>query len=149
MEGFSSKPLVEPLNDENFPVWSVRMRAALTSHGLWKYVSKGIEEGPATLTTDRETAEEADQKALAFIILSVQNHHLSTVTDCITSKAAWEALSRVHKAKSAAKQIHLHQELTTIDKLPLESITQNTARAVALRDQLTQRLLERLSRIGS
>lgn len=106
------------------------MRAALTAHGLWKYVSKGIEDGPSTRSADRETAEEADQKALAFIILSVKNHHLSTVTKCTTSKAEWEALTRVHKAKSAAK----HRELTRIAKLPLESITQYTARAVALRE---------------
>lgn len=71
MESYSSKPLVEPLDTENYPVWSIRMRAALQGLGLWKYVSKGLPEAPVTRSSDRETEGAAEEKAFSHIILSV------------------------------------------------------------------------------
>ena len=59
MEPYTSKPLVEPLDTENYRVWSIRMTAALQGLELWKYVSKGLPEAPVTHSTDREAEEAA------------------------------------------------------------------------------------------
>lgn len=67
---------------------------------------------------------------------SIANHDLSTVTACKSSKDAWEALEKIHKAKSAARQISLMRELNTLQKLPRESVTVYLTRALALRDHL-------------
>lgn len=116
---------VEPLDVNNYAVWSVRMKYFLTSKGYWKVVEDGPQE-------DREL----DHKALALIGLSVKDHHLSTLEEHDTAKGAWEALRAMYKAKSTARRLQLKRELNSLKKAAEEPLTKFLARAKELRDQL-------------
>lgn len=85
------KPVIEPLDVDNYATWSIRMRALLLSKGLWGAVTG-------------ETMEaEKEQKALAQFILHVKDHHLQMVGSAPNSKTAWEALKATYEAKNNAR----------------------------------------------
>jgi len=118
------KPMVEVLDVDNYATWSIRMRALLISKGLWAAVESST---PST---------EQDQKALAKIILHVEDHHLATVGTCATAKEAWETLKATYQAKSNARKLVLRKELTQLRMKPAEPITAYAARAKDLQAQL-------------
>lgn len=119
-----SKPMVEPLDVDNYVPWSIRMRALLTSKGLWRAV-KG----------DSTDAVE-DQKALAQIILHVKDHHLLTVGSCKTSTIAWNTLEAIYQAQSNARKVQLRRELTQLKMGATEPLTVYAARAKDIQAQL-------------
>ena len=59
MSSDSAQPVVERLDVDNYATWSIRMKALLTSKGLW------------TALTAEEPDPTMDQKAHAQIILHV------------------------------------------------------------------------------
>jgi len=95
------------------------------SKGLWKHV---VNDGEVTDT-------DGDQKALALIGLSVMDHHLPSLGQRETAKAAWDALEAVYKAKSMARRVALKREMISL-KAAEEPMTKYVARAKELRDQL-------------
>ena len=117
---------LERLDVDNYAPWSVRMRFTLISRGLWKHV---INDGEVTDT-------DGDQKALALIGLSVMDHHLPSLGQRETAKAAWDALESVYKAKSMARRVALKREMNSLKKAAEEPMTKYVARAKELRDQL-------------
>ena len=77
-----------------------------TSRGLSKHV-----------INDGEVAEtDGDQKALALIGLSVMDHHLPSLGQWETAKAAWDALEAVYK-RGSCYIICLRSALTYSDAL--------------------------------
>jgi hypothetical protein len=80
---------VEKLDVDNYSTWSVKFKALLAVKGMLK-----------AITGDDDV--ERDQKALALMVLSVRDHHLSMLAECETAKEAWGALETTYKAKSAA-----------------------------------------------
>ncbi len=62
-------------------------------------------------------------KALAFIMLHVKQHHLAMLDMCVSAKQAWEQLEATYKAKSSARRLQLHRDLTGIRKDPAEPLT--------------------------
>ena len=117
---------LERLDVENYATWCVRMRFTLISKGLWKHV---INDGEVVDT-------DGDQKALALIGLSVMDHHLPSLGQRETAKAAWDALEAVYKAKSMARRVALKREMNSLKKAAEEPMTKYVARAKELRDQL-------------
>jgi len=115
------KPVVERLDVDNYPTWSIRMRALLISKGLW---------------ADNPDATQ-DQKALAQIILHVKDHHLLTVGNCATAKSAWETLKATYTAKNNARKLLLRRELTQLKMGATEPLTMYAARAKDIQAHLT------------
>jgi hypothetical protein len=109
--------------DDNYATWHIRMQYLLTHKGLWKAV---IGEGSA----------DSDEKALALIGLHVKDHHLSTLAECQTAKAAWDKLAAIHKAKSGARRMLLRKELTALKMDEGEQLTVYVDRAKSIRNQL-------------
>ena len=101
------------------------MKQLLIMKGLWKAISEEVVE------------DELDQKALAVIGHCVMDHHLATLEECATARAAWEKLRGVYQAKSHARRLQLRRELSTLKKGIGEELTKFFARAKALRDDLT------------
>ena len=126
MADMDTRVSLERLDVDNYATWSVRMRFTLISRGLWKHV---INDGEVTDT-------DGDQKALALIGLSVMDHHLPSLGQRETAKAAWDALESVYKAKSMARRVALKREMNSLKKAAEEPMTKYVARAKELRDQL-------------
>ena len=126
MADMDARVSLERLDVENYATWCVRMRFTLISKGLWKHV---INDGEVVDT-------DGDQKALALIGLSVMDHHLPSLGQRETAKAAWDALEAVYKAKSMARRVALKREMNSLKKAAEEPMTKYVARAKELRDQL-------------
>ena len=121
----TEKTAVDKLDVDNYRSWSSRMRYLLVTKGLWKSVEAGAADN-----------DEKDQKALAVIGLHVKDHHLPTLAECKTAKAAWDALAAVYTAKSNARRLQLKRELNTLKKGASEPVTKYVGRAKDIRDQL-------------
>jgi hypothetical protein len=99
------------------------MQYLLTHKGLWKAVIG-------------EASADIDEKALALIGLHVRDHHLSTLAECTTAKAAWDKLAAIHKAKSGARRMLLRKELMALALKEDEQLIVYVDRAKGIRDQL-------------
>ena len=64
------------------------------------------------------------------------DHHLPSLGQRETAKAAWDALEAVYKAKSMARRVALRREMNSLKKAAEEPMTKYVARAKELRDQL-------------
>ena len=122
----ADKLAVTKLDVDNYATWSTSMKWLLITKGLW---------GPVDKPKDYVDKEE-DQKALALIGLSVQDHHQSTLAKCTTASEAWLALQAVYSAKSNARRLQLKRELHNIKLVAGEPLTKYVSRAKELRDQL-------------
>ena len=105
----TDKFLVEKLGVGNYATWSIKMKHLLIHKGLWTAVATG--EGAS------------DEKALALIMLTVQDFHLSTLAECETAKEAWDKLASTYKAKSLARRTMLRKELTSLKMDANEPLT--------------------------
>lgn len=109
---------IELLNSSNYEVWRIRMKAVLLRHDKWGYVSGSIPE-PEAVSGDRATAtalskwKDHDEKALAEIILSVGEAELRSISNCTTSKEAWEKLQSIHASKGPVRKIELLTDVTS------------------------------------
>ena len=120
---------IEKLDVENFPTWSIKIKYVLVNKGLWKAVELG---DGAVDVVDKEM----DQKALALIGLSVEDHHLHTLEDSTSAKDAWGRLEAIYKSKSNARKLQLKKELNSLRKESGEPLTKFVSRAKAIRGQL-------------
>jgi len=123
---------IEPLDTDNYATWSVRMRAVLIQKGLWQ----AVQDTGAATGAECAASAEADQKALALLILCVKDHHLAAMSACATACEAWTSLESVYKSKSVARRQQLKRELNHLKKLPTEPVTKFVGRARALWNDL-------------
>jgi hypothetical protein len=79
---------------------------------------------------------EADEQARALIGMSVKDHLLCKIDKCTTAAAAWDTLSTIYAAESAARQHMIRLDLSTIKKGPVEAISKYVARAEGYMGQL-------------
>ncbi len=115
MEG--EKVTIEPLNEDNYHVWCVKMKSYLITKGLWK----GVE--------DSRAHSEVSERALALITLHVADHLLGTLADAKDAKAAWDELEKTYKSKSLARRVQLKREMNSLKMLADEGVTRYVARA--------------------
>ena len=116
---------IEPLDSDNYPTWSVRMEAVLTSKDIWSAVSDPEKASP-----------EQAKKARALIILNVKDHHLAALSTTKTAAEAWKVLQTVYQAKSMARRVALRKELTSLQKMSTEPMDKYVARARAIWEAL-------------
>jgi hypothetical protein len=115
MEGV--KVTIEPLNEDNYHVWCVKMKSYLITKNLWK----GVE--------DPRADSEVSKRALALITLHVADHLLGTLADAEDAKAAWDELEKTYKSKSLARRVQLKREMNSLKMRPDEGVTRFVARA--------------------
>jgi hypothetical protein len=113
---------IPKLDLDNYLSWSQRMQYLLLSKGLWDATQEG--------------GKAYDSKALAIIGLSVEELYLPTLKSCVTAKAAWDALARLHESRSNARILNLKRQLTALRMSDSEPVTKYISRAQSLRDQL-------------
>lgn len=122
---------VEPLDEHNFPSWSIRIQALLVNKGLGHALlappgvaaADGVP--PAVSAADSE-------KALAIILLSVKDHHLQAIQACGHAHAAWQMLQATYRGASEARVLQLRRQLTGLKKDAAESLTRYFGRAEEL-----------------
>ena len=100
MENKIHVPFVR-LNNNNYNVWSLRMKMLLIKENLWKYVSG----------TEDEENEEKALKSLSSIILMIDNDQLSHVAESTNGKDAWNILQKFHQNRSVGHKIRLYKKL--------------------------------------
>ncbi|KAJ9520893.1 hypothetical protein QJQ45_014114 [Haematococcus lacustris] len=139
------------LDDDNWPIWSIRTEGLLIEAGLWSVVTDGVTPlpiAPAANATQQEQAaynaeltrsraETAlDRKAKAFIQRHVSNLHIFTVKNADTAQDAWETLESQFTQSSVARQSQLQQQLSLLRMEPGESVARFYARLQQLLTEL-------------
>ena len=140
---------VEPLDHDNYGVWSVRMRYYLMHHDLWRHVdpdhasidtaasSGSEEEAPAAAAVASE-AGEGPERALAIIGLCVRPWLLHVIEESRDARGAWTALRDLFRSKSVARRLVLRRQLAALRKSSKETIAQFLGRARTLRNELAR-----------
>lgn len=121
-------PSFELLDVDNYATWSIRMRMLLEEKSLWVAVDPSVGTQPDVT---------ASRKALALIVRHVASHHLQAVMACGTGSAAWQYLENTYKAKSQARRLQLHRELSSVKKGTGETLTKYFGRVREIAMELT------------
>ncbi|KAJ9534332.1 hypothetical protein QJQ45_016032 [Haematococcus lacustris] len=139
------------LDDDNWPIWSIRTEGLLIEAGLWSVVADGVTPlptAPAANATQQEQAQYAaelarsradsalDRKAKAFIQRHVSNLHIFTVKSADSAQDAWETLESQFTESSVARQSQLQQQLSLLRMEPGESVARFYARLQQLLTEL-------------
>ncbi|KAJ9516547.1 hypothetical protein QJQ45_015104, partial [Haematococcus lacustris] len=139
------------LDDDNWPIWSIRTEGLLIEAGLWSVVTDGVTPlptAPAPNATQEERAAYAvelarsradsalDRKAKAFIQRHVSNLHIFTVKSADSAQDAWETLESQFTESSVARQSQLQQQLSLLRMEPGESVARFYARLQQLLTEL-------------
>ncbi|KAK9059981.1 hypothetical protein SSX86_020685 [Deinandra increscens subsp. villosa] len=83
-ENFTTIPLQCPiLNQSNYSVWAIKMKAIFNVHGLWDIVSP--EEGA-------RVDKKKDNAAIAYLLQSLPEELILQVGDLTSAKEIWEAI---------------------------------------------------------
>ena len=103
---------IEPLDNANYSTWAFRMKHFLMKEGIF---------GTIETKTEISAAEvPKDEKALNFIVLSVDNGQLVHITECKSGRSAWDKLKSVHVQTSLTAQIRIMRQLFN-SKLTVDS----------------------------
>ncbi|KAJ9518292.1 hypothetical protein QJQ45_010231 [Haematococcus lacustris] len=139
------------LEDDNWPIGSIRTEGLLIEAGLWSVVADGVTPlptAPAPNATQQEQAAYAaeltrsraesalDRKAKAFIQRHVSNLHIFTVKSADSALDAWETLESQFTESSVARQSQLQQQLSLLRMEPGESVARFYARLQQLLTEL-------------
>ncbi|KAJ9514290.1 hypothetical protein QJQ45_012314 [Haematococcus lacustris] len=139
------------LDDDNWPIWSIRTEGLLIEAGLWSVVADGVTPlptAPAANATQQEQAaynaelarsraETAlDRKAKAFIQRHVSNLHIFTVKNANSAQDSWDTLESQFTQSSVARQSQLQQQLSLLRMEPGESVSRFYARLQQLLTEL-------------
>lgn len=106
-----SRYTITKLNADNYFNWRYKMQMLLTEKGVWKAIT-GNAPDPVT-----DAWTEGDQKAHATIALNVDDGQIQHIRNCITARAAWEALKEFHEKDSPGNRVYI---LRKIMRLRLE-----------------------------
>ncbi|KAJ7319983.1 hypothetical protein JRQ81_019494, partial [Phrynocephalus forsythii] len=95
---------VPRLGESNFLAWTFKMQMYLKCESLWKCV-----ENPRAVDDDK--FHELNKKALATIVLSLQDSQLNYIHSISSAKDCWEALRNVHVRQTACSRMLLTRKL--------------------------------------
>ncbi|KAJ9514165.1 hypothetical protein QJQ45_002273 [Haematococcus lacustris] len=139
------------LDDDNWPIWSIRTEGLLVEAGLWSVIEDGVTPlptAPAPNATQEERAAYAadlarsradsaqDRKAQAFLQRHVSNLHIFTVKHANSAQDAWQTLESQFTESSVARQSQLQQRLSTLRMESGESVARFFARLQQLLTEL-------------
>lgn len=115
------------LNDTNWHSWSVKMKALLLKRGYWDIQTRL----PYDVSHPEETA-----KAVAEMLLRVEDHLLTIVDEAHDASQAWHALQSIFLSQSVNRRVALKKELNTMRKQAYETMAQYVDRGQKLRTEL-------------
>lgn len=115
-----SKPTIAPLGEDNFNVWSVRIKDLFRTNKM------------ALSNSDVEK----DLDAAAFIRLYIDESYMHIVGNMKSAKEVFDALEKLHSGKAQARAFNLVRTLVNIRKEHTESIRGYITRAGRLRNDL-------------
>jgi hypothetical protein len=115
---------IEPLNGENYAVWSQRMEMLLVHKKLWKGV------------TEPEADADRSAEAKALIGLNVTKQYLGRVVAARNTEQAWDELEKVFKGKTTARKLQLKRELMTLKQKSIEHVAKYVGRTKDLEREL-------------
>ncbi|KAF8055085.1 Retrovirus-related Pol polyprotein from transposon TNT 1-94 [Scenedesmus sp. PABB004] len=126
---------VERFTGSNYVTWSTKITFYLKLKGFYGAL---IDAPPPGNDADAAPARDAarDDKALAAIVLSVDNKILPLIQTCTTAKEAWDKLANMYHTQNTASIVRFKRELSTLAKGNTETITAFAGRAYALKDNL-------------
>ncbi|KAJ9527064.1 hypothetical protein QJQ45_025230 [Haematococcus lacustris] len=142
---------IDPLTDDNYQFWQIRVRNALIEHNLFQIVDRGItplptapNQGSSQATQDayaaaltvRDAENTADAKAKAMILRYVSVQHLFAVDSAASAKVAWDNIKAEYTQSSLAHQTQLQQQLSMLRLNPGETISQFFSRLQMLQANL-------------
>jgi len=121
----------EKLNDSNWGVWKMLMKALLVRKNLWD-IMDGSEVMPAPINLNAKAIRAFKKKqaeALAEIILHVEVAQLSFIQDDDPA-VVWEALAAVHQARGMATRLTLRRRFWRLQKPegPMQNFIAETRR---------------------
>jgi hypothetical protein len=121
----------EKLNDSNWGVWKMLMRALLVRKNLWD-IMDGSEVLPAPTNLNAKAIRAFRKKqaeALAEIVLHVEVAQLSFIQDDDPA-IVWEALAAVHQARGMATRLTLRRRFWRLQKPegPMQNFIAETRR---------------------
>jgi hypothetical protein len=116
---------IEPLNGENYAVWSQRMEMFLVHKKLWKGV------------TEPEADADRSAEAKALIGLNVTEQYLGRVVAARNAEQAWDdELEKVFRGKTTARKLQLKRELMTLKQESGKHVAKYVGRAKDLEREL-------------
>lgn len=113
------------LTETNYHVWAPKMKSLMVTKQCWTIDMK-----------EEDVTEEMNQKALAYIMLGVEDSMLPILKMISSAKEAWEILGRLYAGKGNARQMDLRRQLATLLKTRSETMTAYFNRAIGIRDDL-------------
>lgn len=103
---------IPPLSKDNFDTWKIHVKAVLVKNNAWAYVSgKKVKPEGGAEETAVAAWEEADEKAMADIILTMGADQLKHVSGCNSSSEMWEKLKNMYESEGPTRKAMLLEEL--------------------------------------
>ena len=121
----SSAVRIEPLNDENFLIWSRMLHALLVEKDLSDTLVEGAEVTPSM-----------NLKAIATMTLHCSPHLLHLLDPALTARAVYTNLARHFAGRQTVRLIQLKKELAGLKLEKNEAITKYYGRALVIREKL-------------
>ncbi len=106
----------------NYPQWSKHIKGLLATKGY--------------LTALTDPDDDNTVQAQGFIMMCVQDCHLTLVEKAANAQAAWQALAALYQQQSAANILRLKREFANLEKKREETITEFMSRASDLSEQI-------------
>lgn len=108
-----NKIFVEKLNNQNYETWRIRVQMLLIKEDLWEFLESDCP-NPVKNNTDEITNQleinlwrRKDQKAIATIILLIDDTQLQLVRHCGSSKEVWKNLKDFHQKGTLSNKVSL------------------------------------------
>ncbi len=100
---------MEKLNNENYDIWSTKMEMMLIKEDLWNVVEDDLP------TTESEASKKKNGKALASIILSIDNGQIVLVKKCKKAKDAWDLLKNFHVKSCLSTKVSVLKRICRLE----------------------------------
>lgn len=110
----AEKLLFPRLNNLNYNTWKTRMEMLLKREEMWSTVSGNPPAAGAT-AAQKEAWNKADEKALATIVLFVEDGQLNLVKDAKSSSDAWNQLKNYHEKKTMTSRVSLLRRICSLN----------------------------------
>lgn len=136
-----SAPPPPVFSGENYPIWSVKMKAYLKAYDLWEVVETGRDPPPlrdnATVAQMKQHSEECAKKfkALSCLHSAVSDVIFTRIMACESAKEAWDKLKEEFQGsdKTRSMQIlNLRREFEVLKMKDSESVKEYSDRLLSV-----------------
>lgn len=104
----SARYSVEKLDNNNYSVWSYKMKILLKKEKVWSVI---VDDEPQE---QNDGWDENNEQALSSIALNVDNTQISLIRNAESAKEAWNILKNHHEKPSLSSTVFLLKKLCTL-----------------------------------